>query len=467
MKSELLLVETCGTKETEYRKKDPLRIERVVPKPSFGWNIGSFFLNFFKEILLPHGYPDSVSNDYFEYQVWDTLQAFCSTITGSFTTRAILKGVGVGDAKASALSATITWIMKDGSGMIGRIFFAWWKGSMLDCDCKKWRLFADILNNFAMAIELGIPYYSHKSMEILCLTSIMKSIVGIAGGATRASITYHQAKQGNMAEISAKDGTQETVVNLIASLTSLYLLSKILNPMYEVLFIFFLMILHLYFNYKAVTCLTFDTLNDSRMTLVLKEYCMNNSLNLAFINGKESVILGLGENVSDICSFKIKLGNSLSRIVELYNYEEMQQMLQVYENKPYLIIPDVEKRHIYIALEKRCDPLEVLHSYVHGVMIAMATSFYNDIPLKVHVIRKRNQTNLVARIATFMKSMRRNTEYQNNMSAEELKLFNEFVEPEIAMFFVTLDVYKWNKNCHSLSMQHWKTNRKFYSEKNE
>lgn len=56
------------------------------------------------------------------------------------------------------------------------------------------------------------------------------------------------------------------------------------------------MILHLYFNYKAVTCLTFDTLNDSRMTLVLKEYCMNNSLNLAFINGKESVILGLGEN---------------------------------------------------------------------------------------------------------------------------------------------------------------------------
>lgn len=71
----------------------------------------------------------------------------------------------------------------------------------------------------------------------------------------------------------------------------------------------------------------------------------------------------------------------MSRIVELYNYEEMQQMLQVYENKPYLIIPDVEKRHIYIALEKRCDPLEVLHSYVHGVMIAMATSFYNDIPL--------------------------------------------------------------------------------------
>lgn len=172
-----------------------MRIERIESEGSIGKNLWLTLSGFFKEIILPYGYPDSVSSDYFEYQLWDTLQAFCSTITGSFTTRAILKGVGVGDAKASALSATITWILKDGSGMIGRIFFAWWKGSvlfilfcviktkentcrsMLDCNCKKWRLFADVLNNFAMAIELGIPFYPNKSMEILCITSMMKSVV--------------------------------------------------------------------------------------------------------------------------------------------------------------------------------------------------------------------------------------------------------------------------------------------------
>lgn len=44
------------------------------------------------------------------------------------TTHAIMKGVGVGDSAATALSATITWIMKDGVGMVGRIAFAWWKG---------------------------------------------------------------------------------------------------------------------------------------------------------------------------------------------------------------------------------------------------------------------------------------------------------------------------------------------------
>lgn len=84
-----------------------------------------------KDIFLPYGYPDSVSKDYFDYQIWDTIQAFCSTISGTFTTQAVLKGVGVGNAEATPLAAAITWIAKDGTGMIGRIIFAWLKGYML------------------------------------------------------------------------------------------------------------------------------------------------------------------------------------------------------------------------------------------------------------------------------------------------------------------------------------------------
>lgn len=38
----------------------------------------------FKNLFLPQGYPDSVSEDYINYQFWDTVQAFCSTINGNF-----------------------------------------------------------------------------------------------------------------------------------------------------------------------------------------------------------------------------------------------------------------------------------------------------------------------------------------------------------------------------------------------
>lgn len=39
-------------------------------------------IRLFRNIFLPQGYPDSVSEDYIHYQFWDTVQAFCSTING-------------------------------------------------------------------------------------------------------------------------------------------------------------------------------------------------------------------------------------------------------------------------------------------------------------------------------------------------------------------------------------------------
>lgn len=114
--------------------------------------------------------------------------------------------------------------------MIGRILFAWWNGPALDAQSKKWRLFADILNDLAMGIELTLPYYSSAYVTtILCVSTGMKSIVGVAGGATRAALTQHQALTNNLADVSAKDGSQETFVNLLASFVGIFLLSTFQN----------------------------------------------------------------------------------------------------------------------------------------------------------------------------------------------------------------------------------------------
>ena len=40
------------------------------------------------------------------------VQAFCSSITGTLATMAVLKGVGVGDSSATPLAATLTWMLK-------------------------------------------------------------------------------------------------------------------------------------------------------------------------------------------------------------------------------------------------------------------------------------------------------------------------------------------------------------------
>ena len=46
----------------------------------------------------------------------------------------------------------------------------------------------------------------------------------MAGGATRTAITQHQAKADNISDVAAKDGSQETLVNLMALIVNLNLL---------------------------------------------------------------------------------------------------------------------------------------------------------------------------------------------------------------------------------------------------
>lgn len=103
-------------------------------------------------------------------------------VLGTLCTHAILKGLGVGNDNVNAYSATVAWILKEGSGHLGRILFSWWKGAQLDIDSKKWRLRADFLNDLAMGIEIYVlPKYPHLSTQILCGTTVLKAIVGVAG----------------------------------------------------------------------------------------------------------------------------------------------------------------------------------------------------------------------------------------------------------------------------------------------
>lgn len=109
------------------------------------------------------------------------------------------------------------WVIRDGTGMVGRIVFAWVQGSRLDANAKTWRWMADILNDMAMFLELISPNFPSLFLPLICTSSLLKSIVGVAGGATRAAITQHQSKRNNMADVSAKDGSQEVCFSSIVS----------------------------------------------------------------------------------------------------------------------------------------------------------------------------------------------------------------------------------------------------------
>nr|XP_023687471.1 RUS1 family protein C16orf58 homolog isoform X4 [Paramormyrops kingsleyae] len=235
------------------------------------------FLGFFKSVFLPQGYPDSVSGDYLQYQFWDTIQAFSSSLSGTLSTQASLRGVGVGNQEATVAAATVTWLLRDGTGMLGRILFAWVKGSKLDCDAKKWRLVADVLNDIAMFMEILAPSFPACFTFIVCIAGILKSIVGVAGGATRAALTLHQARRDNMADVSAKDGSQETL---------------------------------------AVRSIVMETLNEARLSILLHQYLHDGRiLSPSEANSREPVFLEFRRRVP--IKFGVKFGDLITSPDEL------------------------------------------------------------------------------------------------------------------------------------------------------
>lgn len=65
--------------------------------------------------------------------------------------------------------------MRDVTGMIGRILFAWARGSDLDNNAKRWRLIADVLNDLALMLDLLAPWFPRYVTFILNLTLIQRA----------------------------------------------------------------------------------------------------------------------------------------------------------------------------------------------------------------------------------------------------------------------------------------------------
>ena len=363
-----------------------------MPENSYFRGIKTFIF----EAFFPEGYPDSVSNDYLTYQAWDTLQAFASSISGSLATKAVLEGVGVGDGNATALAATITWLLRQGAGMISQILFTWMQGSDLDHNCKKWRLFADILNDSAMCLELSGPLWPSFLIQfVLCFASVARSLVGVAGGATRTAITQHQAKAGNISDVAAKDGSQETLVNLLALLVNLTMLPLVAENMTLTWFLFFgLTVLHLFANFKAVSSLCFQTLNRDRLILAIQSYNSNNKKvidNPEEINKKENVLIGFGLSENDLfkhlpeyskINVKIDIGVPLTTIVSLPHenpdneHPVIEQMKKDLSDFNFSIIPDVrdQKCHRYnVLLSSKFKKEKLLHVYFIAYKMTSST----------------------------------------------------------------------------------------------
>ncbi|CAF1144940.1 unnamed protein product [Rotaria sordida] len=312
-----------------------------------------WFLSIFMEIFLPTGYPNTVSNDYLSYQIWDTIQAFASSITNALAFSAILEGMGVGDEKASVLSATFIWLIKDGVGMLGRILFAWFNGTGLDSNLKMWRFYADILNDLAISLDLIAPFFKHLLLPIACLSNLSRSIVGVAGGSTRAALTQHQAIAHNMGDVSAKDGSQETLVNLLALIVNIYLLHTIKRDRVLVWFLYFILTaLHLYANYRAIRTLQLRTFNWNRFVLLCQYYFHHGEIQtIEYINRTEPILNEIHQFIR--CYVGIQLNENHAKSIDIDQFIKNH----------FSILFNQHSKRFDVILMDNCDDHDLIKCY--------------------------------------------------------------------------------------------------------
>ncbi|KAJ4122707.1 hypothetical protein NW768_010147 [Fusarium equiseti] len=257
------------------------------------WEAPTSLLPSIQEAFMPVGYPHSVSSDYFKYQLFDSLQAFFSTITSLLANRALLQGLGVGDANSSATFAMLLTVLKDAISRVATIIFAHRFGLRIEPDAKRFRFLADLFNDTAFFMELYSPYLGPYG-KILALTTgeALRALCGVAAGASKAALSMHFAKHDNLAELNAKEASQETAVGLVGLAVGT-LVVKYVEDHHTVVFLMTILVFaHLWMNYLGVSSVCMDNLNRQRATILFEEYLKTgNVLTPEEVSKRENILI--------------------------------------------------------------------------------------------------------------------------------------------------------------------------------
>lgn len=390
-----------------------------------------YILDLLTRMFLPAGYPNTVSPDYLRYQVLNALQAFCNSLAGLLSSRAILQGFGVGDPSATPTKAMLLTVLQDVFGRLTTILSAYFIGSALYPEAKTYRLLADILNDTAVILDTLSPFLNtFKSIpglrvSVLCLSAACKSLCGISAGGAKAAITIHFATpvigKGDVGDLNAKDTSKETILALVGMLLGTLLVPRLTTPWSTHTALFLLVCLHLIINYFGVRGLALRTLNRQRLSIAWMTYrdSMASSTSTSsklLVNDATPQItrvpspatVSISERIFDLSGFGTvrdsitgknlglcSIGSSFSELIVQHQQPDwiVTRLLQIFQTERYLIWFDagclktgttgIVIRHgvissgslrVHISLKDGYTPQDQLKAWVHAVEICRSAA---------------------------------------------------------------------------------------------
>jgi hypothetical protein len=269
-----------------YQEKDGKLIKISPSSSSHQLNIKQSLQNMFN-FLLPKGYPSSIEPGYAQYAGLQSLGYIFSTAGGVMSTQSLLLALGLSDG-VIPMAATLNWIIKDGLGQFGGIFFASFVNNQFDQHPKRWRMISSIVMDISGFIELLTPLFPKYFIFFASFANIGKNISFLSASASRVAIhksfTFHE----NLADLTAKTGSQTILSSLIGSCLGISLSSLIsLYPeslSYPLTASAFLACssIHLFCMYSSLQFVTIKTLNVFILQHIFSRFLQNDPLQQKF-----------------------------------------------------------------------------------------------------------------------------------------------------------------------------------------
>ena len=322
-------------------------------------------------------------------------------------------------------------------GMIGGLLFSYFASNYFDSHVKEFRLFADIINDIGLTLDVLSPHIrGNRRFLLSSFATLCKIMCGISAGATKSSITQHFSLRGNMADLNAKEGTQETLVSLIGILLGI-LLARYLHSLGEYsieqreiehdqlpsnvsrsdlfswIIFFVLTMVHIWANFKGVKLLRLSTLNRERTGVVLesfiqdsKHFVSNNikssrtgigtdqvsafqgKISQHHIPNPASVNESLLESCKKLFFPRTILGTRLMHTFQAMSIKTCQYLIEKeFENENYILAINqsglfrrlfITNKTICVSLREGSSDVDELKAFFHSTLLERCLSNFSD-----------------------------------------------------------------------------------------
>ncbi|KAL9177318.1 hypothetical protein ABFS82_01G051300 [Erythranthe guttata] len=328
-------------------------------------------------LMLPEGFPESVTSDYLEYSLWRGVQGIAAQVSGVLATQALLYAVGLGKG-AIPTAAAVNWVLKDGIGYLSKIMLSKY-GRHFDVNPKGWRLCADFLENAAFGLEILTPAFPHLFVPIGAVAGAGRSAAALIQAATRSCFYAGFAAQRNFAEVIAKGEAQGMVSKSIGIMLGIALANGVQSSIPLALASFSVITwIHMFCNLKSYQSIQLRTLNPYRASLVFSQYLLSGLVpSVKEVNDEEPlfpafpllIVKPTSEEQVEVLSpdakhaasnidRRLKLGSKLSDVVK--SREEAIALFDLYKSEGY-ILTEHQGRYC-VVLKESSMPQDMLKS---------------------------------------------------------------------------------------------------------